>query len=159
MTPASLRLPKRTDTRVRSPIPSIGELRMCILTAPSGIGVVRDAVISAECQAASAMRGLESPVFRRRAAFAVGLLCAGFAVVLMTDAAWAAGSGFDRLQSTLSQWVTGSLGKSLALGFLLIGLASGLLRGNLSAAVVALGAALALVVGPEIIESVFTTSG
>ena len=72
---------------------------------------------------------------------------------------WAAGSGFDRLQSTLSQWVTGSLGKSLALGFLLIGLASGLLRGNLSAAVVALGAALALVVGPEIIESVFTTSG
>lgn len=132
---------------------------MCILTAPSGIGVVRDAVISAECQAASAMRGLESPVFRRRAAFAVGLLCAGFAVVLMTDAVWAAGSGFDRLQSTLSQWVTGSLGKSLALGFLLIGLASGLLRGNLSAAVVALGAALALVVGPEIIESVFTTSG
>lgn len=132
---------------------------MCILTAPSGIGVVRDAVISAECQAASAMRGLESPVFRRRAAFAVGLLCAGFAVVLMTDAAWAAGSGFDRLQSTLSQWVTGSLGKSLALGFLLIGLASGLLRGNLSAAVVALGAALTLVVGPEIIESVFTTSG
>lgn len=55
--------------------------------------------------------------------------------------------------------MTGSLGKSLALGFLLIGLASGLLRGNLSAAVVALGAALALVVGPEIIESVFTTSG
>lgn len=132
---------------------------MCILTAPSGIGVVRDAVISAECQAASAMRGLESPVFRRRAAFAVGLLCASFAIVLMTDAAWAAGSGFDRLQSTLSQWVTGSLGKSLALGFLLIGLASGLLRGNLSAAVVALGAVLALVVGPEIIESVFTTSG
>lgn len=109
---------------------------------------------------AAATIQLENPACKRGAAMAAGLLCGAAAMLLITDPSWAAGtSGFDRLQATLSQWITGSLGKSLALGFLLIGLAGGLLRGSLSAAVVSLGCALALVVGPEIIDSVFTTGG
>ena len=140
---------------------------MRILNALSGSATANAVLFPLFCAETGAlakadrmMSYLSSPVMKRRLAFATGLLCAAAATMLLADPSWAVGTtGFDRLQSTLSQWITGSLGKSLALAFLVIGLAGGLLRGSLSAAVIALGCALALVVGPEIIDSVFTTGG
>ncbi|MDO5531912.1 TraA family conjugative transfer protein [Sutterella sp.] len=55
-------------------------------------------------------------------------------------------------------WTQGTLGKGLALAFLLIGLAVGLIRGSLVGAVVSIGAGLALMCTPAIINSIFTVT-
>lgn len=75
-----------------------------------------------------------------------------------SDMAFAAdgATDFSTVYERLHAWATGSLGKALALAFLLVGLAVGLLRGNLSSAVTAAGAALALVTLPSIINAIFT---
>ncbi|WP_443743835.1 TraA family conjugative transfer protein [Sutterella sp.] len=63
---------------------------------------------------------------------------------------------FDGIWKRLQDWTQGSLGKSISLLFLLIGLAAGLLRGSIVSCVVCLGAALALATVPSIINSIFT---
>lgn len=83
------------------------------------------------------------------------------AYALIADPAFAASSptgttDFDALYNRLLGWVGGSLGKSLALAFLVVGLAVGIIRGNLTAAIVTLGAGIALAMFPAIIENLFT---
>lgn len=83
------------------------------------------------------------------------------AYALIADPAFAAASptgttDFDALYNRLLGWVGGSLGKSLALAFLVVGLAVGIIRGNLTAAIVTLGAGIALAMFPAIIENLFT---
>ncbi len=93
-------------------------------------------------------------------------LCAILAIAILSmlpDPVWAAvsetgSSDFDSLYGRLLGWVGGSLGKSLALVFLLVGLAVGILRGSLMAAVVSIGAGLALILVPTILESIFTAA-
>lgn len=63
---------------------------------------------------------------------------------------------FDGIWKRLQDWTQGSLGKSISLLFLLIGLVAGLLRGSIVSCVVCLGAALALATVPSIINSIFT---
>ncbi len=77
-----------------------------------------------------------------------------------TTCVWAAGHAddFDQLYTQLLAWTTGTLGKSIALIFLLIGLGIGAVRGSILGAVTCLAAALALVVAPDIVEAIFTTS-
>lgn len=88
------------------------------------------------------------------------LRIAGAAAVLMaaSDMALAAegSSDFQVLYDRLAGWLTGSLGKALALAFLAVGLAAGIVRGSVIAAVTCLGAALALVTMPSILNSLFT---
>lgn len=75
-----------------------------------------------------------------------------------TTAVWAEGHAddFNQLYSQLLAWTTGTLGKSIALIFLLIGLGLGAVRGSILGAVTCLAAALALVVAPDIVDAIFT---
>ena len=95
-----------------------------------------------------------SPAVRTLAA--VGIAAA--LTLTFSDMAFAAdgATDFSTVYERLHARATGSLGKALALAFLLVGLAVGLLRGNLSSAVTAAGAALALVTLPSIINAIFT---
>lgn len=77
------------------------------------------------------------------------------------DAAWAgtATGGqehFADLYSMLKAWSTVTLGKSIALMFLLVGLGVGVIRGSIMGAVGCVAAAMALFIGPQIIEQIFT---
>ena len=62
---------------------------------------------------------------------------------------------FKTLYDQLLGWAGGTLGKSIALLFLLIGLVRGLSRGSIYAAVVSIAAGLSLVLAPSIIDSIF----
>lgn len=62
---------------------------------------------------------------------------------------------FKTLYDQLLGWAGGTLGKSIALLFLLIGLVMGLSRGSIYAAVVSIAAGLSLVLAPSIIDSIF----
>ena len=50
----------------------------------------------------------------------------------------------------------GTLGKSIALMFLLVGLGVGVIRGSIMGAVGCVAASMALFIGPQIIEQIFT---
>ena len=63
---------------------------------------------------------------------------------------------FKNLYDQLLDWTGGTLGKSIALVFLLIGLGVGCLRGSILGAVACLSAAVSLVIAPQVIESIFT---
>ncbi len=62
---------------------------------------------------------------------------------------------FDSLYTHLNAWATGTLGKSIALVFLLVGLAVGVLRGSIVGAISCLAAALSLVIAPSVINTIF----
>ena len=51
---------------------------------------------------------------------------------------------------------TGTLGKAIALMFLLVGLGVGVIRGSIMGAVGCVAASMALFIGPQIIEQIFT---
>ena len=73
------------------------------------------------------------------------------------DAAWAGTSTggqehFADLYAMLKAWSTGTLGKSIALMFLLVGV----IRGSIMGAVGCVAASMALFIGPQIIEQIFT---
>ena len=122
-------------------------------TAPS----FADAMTEAWIEASALATRINEHRAAKLAARVLGLAALAVLGLLLAEPSSAAGTaGFDRLYETLDTWISGSLGKSIAIGFLIVGLASGLLRGNLAAAVVSLGCALALAVGPEIIDSVFS---
>lgn len=62
---------------------------------------------------------------------------------------------FDSLYTHLNAWATGTLGKSIALVFLLVGLGVGVLRGSIVGAISCLAAALSLVIAPSVINTIF----
>lgn len=76
--------------------------------------------------------------------------------VMDVQAAEIAGTAFDSLYETLNAWATGSLGKSLALVFLLVGLGLGVIRGSIIGAITCIAAALSLMIAPTIIRAIFT---
>lgn len=86
---------------------------------------------------------------------------AALAVLVLADPALAAetGSEFSELWTLLSGWCSGFLGKSLAIAFLLVGLAMGVVRGSIVAAAACVGAAVCLLMAPGIIDSMFATGG
>ncbi|MCD8338906.1 MAG: hypothetical protein LUC43_01695 [Burkholderiales bacterium] len=63
---------------------------------------------------------------------------------------------FADLYDKLSTWSQGTLGRSIALMFLLVGLGVGVIRGSIMGAVVCIAAAMALFIGPQIIDNIFT---
>ena len=84
--------------------------------------------------------------------------CMALVMASSTTTVWAAGhdQDFNQLYTQLLAWTTGSLGKSIALIFLLIGLSIGAVRGSILGAVTCIAAALALVVAPDIVDAIFT---
>lgn len=87
------------------------------------------------------------------------LAVAGLMFVANASYAGDHSNDFKNLYDQLLTWSTGTLGKSIAIVFLLCGLCAGVLRGNLSAAIIAVAAALCLVVAPSVIESIFAGVG
>ena len=80
----------------------------------------------------------------------------GAFLAVAPDALAAAGADdFNTIYERLNAWVSGSLGKSLALAFLVVGLVVGLVRGSLVGALVSIGAGLCLVTMPSILTSLF----
>ena len=99
-----------------------------------------------------------------RARRTVAALCLVTAVVVLAVAAPEAmaqmtkGAEFNDVYSLVKAWATGGLGKVISLAFLLVGLAIGVLRGSVIATVSCLSACVALVLGPSIIDALFTAS-
>ena len=94
---------------------------------------------------------LVSAVGSKKDKIAAGLL------VLYAQAASAGDvQAFDKLYTQLTGWAQGSLGKSIAIIFLLVGLAVGLAKGSLYAAVVSIACGLTLMIAPSVIDSIFT---
>ena len=93
-------------------------------------------------------------------------LAAGAAALVVTAAGFPAdalaatqGAEFNGVYDLVKAWSTGGLGKVISLAFLLVGLAIGVLRGSILAAVSTLSAAVALLLGPSSIDALFTTAG
>lgn len=82
------------------------------------------------------------------------------AVILAGGAAYAGSSGteFNAAVTTLTDWLTGGLGKAVALAFLAVGLFMGIARQSLMSAAVSVGCAFAVIIGPGILDSVVSGS-
>jgi conjugal transfer pilus assembly protein TraA len=83
-------------------------------------------------------------------------LVAIFAVVVLPGLALAGtgGAEFNAAYTTLSDWATGDLGRLITAGLLITGLAMGIVRQSIMAAVPAIGAGLVFNVGPAVIDAV-----
>lgn len=98
---------------------------------------------------------------RRRIFLVAGAATAAVLLVTIAPDCLAAPTGaedFASIYDRLLGWVGGSLGKALALAFLVVGLLAGLVRGSLLAAVTCIGAAIALVSIPSILNALFTAT-
>ncbi len=91
-----------------------------------------------------------------KAVFATVL--AVWVMLLIAEPAHAAstGSEFTELYTMLSGWATGALGKAIAIAFLIVGLLTGLVRGSVIGAVTSIGAGVALLMLPSIVDAMFT---
>ena len=68
------------------------------------------------------------------------------------------GAEFNAAYTTLTNWLSGDLGRLIAAGLLIVGLAMGIVRQSIVAAVPAIGAALVVNVAPTIIGAVVTAT-
>ena len=82
-----------------------------------------------------------------------------FMAVLLFAAPAFAGTGgteFQEIYTTLTDWTTGYLGKSMAAGLFLTGMAIGIVRQSLMAIVLGIGGAMAVNYTPTILDAVVT---
>ncbi len=87
----------------------------------------------------------------------IGLLL-GLALLASAGTALAGtgGSEFQEIYSTLIDWTQGYLGKAMAAGLFLTGMAIGIVRQSLMAIVMGIAGGMALNYTPGIIESIVT---
>lgn len=85
--------------------------------------------------------------------WAMGLLAA---MVICQEACFAGtdGDDFADIYSKLEAWSKGSLGKVIAIGMFLVGLATGVVQQSIIAVVIGISGALSLYYAPTIINSV-----
>ncbi|WP_228779251.1 TraA family conjugative transfer protein [Methylobacter sp. BlB1] len=78
------------------------------------------------------------------------------AVTLASNDAMAgtAGTEFDDIYTLLVGWTQGTLGKIIALGMFMVGLAAGIVNQSIIAVVIGIGGALALYYAPTVINGV-----
>lgn len=89
----------------------------------------------------------------------IGAFIATMSATFSAYAATEIGStAFQSLYEMLEAWSTGYLGKSIALTFLLVGLAVGVIRGSIMGAIACIACAMALLVGPDIVSAILTTT-
>ena len=80
---------------------------------------------------------------------------------LMASAAHAGSMGgdeFEEIYDTITGWMQGSLGRTLALGMILIGVAGGMARQSVMTFAVGVGAGLGLMYAPGIIENIMSAT-
>jgi conjugal transfer pilus assembly protein TraA len=76
-------------------------------------------------------------------------------IALGTDAmAGTGGTEFDDIYTLLVGWTQGALGKVIALGMFMVGLAAGIVNQSIVAVVIGIGGALALYYAPTVISGV-----
>ena len=78
--------------------------------------------------------------------------------VATTAMAGTGGTEFSSVESLLTDWTEGTVGKILAIGALLVGIAFGLVRQSIVAAVVGISMAIVLNYGPTVIGGIFTAT-
>ena len=90
------------------------------------------------------------------------LITAAAAVAVTATIASVALAGTDTTfasaQTMMTNWLTGSLGKTLALAFFGVGMFMGIARQNLMAMAVGMGCAFAVTLGPSILTAIVTGS-
>jgi conjugal transfer pilus assembly protein TraA len=64
------------------------------------------------------------------------------------------GTEFGSIYDLLKNWATGTLGKIFALGIFIVGIAAGIIKGDLMAAVSGVGGAMIMYYGPAVIEGI-----
>lgn len=95
---------------------------------------------------------------------AIGFSLALALIALPEVAAAAAGGGaggeaeFGSIYTWIKGIITGTLGRFLAMAAFVIGLAMGIVRQSIIAAVIGIAFAIALAYGPSVIEGVFTAT-
>lgn len=89
---------------------------------------------------------------------ALAAVLISFAVVEPSVAASAGSDEFSPLWELVSAMCQGYLGKSIAVCFLLVGLAMGVIRGSVIAAVSSISAGISLLLAPTIIDAMFSAT-
>lgn len=89
----------------------------------------------------------------------IGVL-AILAVVLVALPVWAASSSgpLSDVYTTLTDWAQGTVGKTISLGMILVGIVAGIANQSLMAFAVGIGGGLGLYNSPTIIDTVFNAT-
>lgn len=91
-------------------------------------------------------------------ALAVGLLAGAAAVYAGVGGSTPGGSEFEDIWDLIQGWSQGVLGRIIALGALIVGIAFGLVRQSVVAAVIGISMAIVLQYGPDVIEGIVTST-
>jgi conjugal transfer pilus assembly protein TraA len=83
-------------------------------------------------------------------------VCMAGLLVARSVFAGTGGSEFQEIYSTLTDWTQGYLGKAMAAGLFLTGMAIGIVRQSLMAIVLGIGGGMAVNYTPSIIDAVVT---
>jgi conjugal transfer pilus assembly protein TraA len=86
----------------------------------------------------------------------IALPCAAMALMALNAYAGTGGTEFQEIYGKLGEWSQGYLGKVVAAGAFLVGIAAGIVRQSIMAVVTGLGAAMAVQYTPTIIDSIVT---
>jgi len=90
------------------------------------------------------------------------LILAGVLAIALYASAVQAGAGgtaeFGTIQTTISGWMKGALGKVLALSSLGVGLGVGVVKQSIMAFVLGVGMAVSTYYGPDVLESVVSAA-
>lgn len=79
------------------------------------------------------------------------------ASILVAGAAQAGSdTTFDAINTMLSDWATGSLGKVISMTMFILGIGAGIVKQSIMAVAAGVGAALVLAYGPGVIDTMFT---
>lgn len=84
------------------------------------------------------------------------LVAAGFVAASGAASATSTDATFGDIVTTLRDWAEGSLGRTIALAMLIVGIATGIVRQSVIAAVAGVSGALVMAYGPTVLEGIFT---
>ena len=93
-----------------------------------------------------------------KAALTFGLFAGAMAAYAGVNGNAPGGSEFDSIWELIQGWSQGVLGRIIALGALIVGIAFGLVRQSVVAAVVGISMAIVLQYGPDVIEGIVTST-
>ena len=94
-----------------------------------------------------------------KAAVACSLMAGAAAAFAGVDGTTPGGSEFESIWNLIQGWSQGVLGRIIALGALIVGIAFGLVRQSVVAAVIGISMAIVLQYGPDVIEGIVTATG
>ena len=93
-----------------------------------------------------------------KAALTFGLFAGAMAAYAGGGGTTPGGSEFDDIWTLIQGWSQGVLGRIIALGALIVGIAFGLVRQSVVAAVIGISMAIVLQYGPDVIEGIVTST-